>query len=72
MSERLQAAKKGITQDENASHLLDLAYQQNSKVVVTIDFDDLKEVVDGRKTLWTLIDSGIVQRRFGVSKGHNN
>jgi hypothetical protein len=65
--------KKGYPAiDEHAAHLLDLAYQQNGKVVVVIGVeDDLEEVAEGKKTLWTLMDSGIVERRFGTSRGKN-
>jgi hypothetical protein len=65
---KITGLKGNIAQDENATHLLDLAFQQNGKVVIVIDIDDLKKVADGTKTIWTLIDSGIVERRFGRSK----
>ena len=65
---KITGDKGNPTIDENAAHLFDLAYQQNGKVVVVVGLeDDLKEIAEGKKTLWTIIDSGIVERRFGTS-----
>jgi hypothetical protein len=54
-----------IAQDRNAKHLLDLAFQRDGTAVVVIDLEDIRELVDGTKTFWSLIDSRIVERRFG-------
>ena len=58
-------------QDRNAKHLLDLAFQRDGTAVVVIDLEDIRELVDGTKTFWSLIDSRIVERRFGKASANN-
>jgi hypothetical protein len=60
-----------IAQDRNAKHLLDLAFQRGGTAVVVIDLEDIRELVDGTKTFWSLIDSRIVERRFGKANVNN-
>jgi hypothetical protein len=58
-------------QDRNAKHLLDLAFQRDGTAVVVIDLEDIRGLADGTKTFWSLIDSRIVERRFGKTSTHN-
>jgi hypothetical protein len=60
-----------IAQDRNAKHLLDLAFQRDGTAVVVIDLEDIRELVHGTKTFWSLIDSRIVERRFGKARANN-
>ena len=60
-----------IAQDRNAKHLLDLAFQRDGTAVVVIDLEDIRELADGTKTFWSLIDSRIVERRFGKASANN-
>ena len=58
-------------QDKYAKHLLDLAFQRDGTAVVVIDLEDIQRLVDGTKTLWSLIDSRTVERRFGQTTANN-
>lgn len=58
-------------QHRNAKHLLDLAFQRDGTAVVVIDLEDIRELVCGTTTFWSLIDNRIVERRFGKAIANN-
>jgi hypothetical protein len=60
-----------VAQDKNAKHLLDLAFQRDGTAVVVLDIEDIQKLVDGTSTFWSLIDSRIVERRFGKASANN-
>jgi hypothetical protein len=60
-----------VAQDRNAKHLLNLAFQRDGTAVVVIDLEDIRELVDGTKTFWSLIDGRIVERRFGKASAND-
>jgi len=66
-----QRSSEKKAQDQNAKALLDLAFQRDGTAVVVIDLEDIRELVHGTKTLWSLIDSRIVERRFGKASANN-
>jgi len=51
----------------NAQHLTDLAFQQDGVAVIVVDLEDIKDIVEEKKTIWSIIDQRIVERRFGTS-----
>jgi hypothetical protein len=57
-----------VTDDKNSQHLIDLAFQKDGVAVVVVELEDLKAIVEERKTIWSVIDQRIVERRFGTSR----
>jgi hypothetical protein len=60
-----RSSSEDRAQDRNAKHLLELAFQKDGTAVIVIDLKDIRKLVFGTKTLWSLIDNLIVERRFG-------
>ena len=62
------SSAKEISEDKNAKHLIELAFQKDGSMIVVFDIEDLRELVMGRRTMWSFIDSRIIERRFGSSR----
>lgn len=61
-------ARDEPAEHKNARHLLDLAVHRSGSTVVVIDLNDLRDIANGRKTIWSLIDTQITGRRFGSER----
>ena len=66
VKKNVSGRKSSETVDRNAKHLIELAFQKDGSMVVVIDLDDLRELVEGKRMIWSLIDSRITERRFGA------
>lgn len=61
-------ARDEPAEHRNARHLLDLAVYRSGSTVVVIDLNDLRDITNGKKTIWSLIDTQITERRFGSGR----
>ncbi len=65
------SSKDEEAQGRYAKHLLKLAFQRDGTAVVVIDLEDIQELVNGTKMFWPLIDSRIMEGRFGKASANN-
>ena len=54
-----------VDQERFAKHLLTLAFQKDGSAVIVVDLDDLRDLVYEGRTVWSLIESRALERRFG-------